>query len=124
MKWNSEKRRVPSWCDRILWHDTSKVKLISYTRAELKLSDHKPVSLILKTNAKKIIENKKKQIISEITKQLDRQENDSIVQCELSKSVLEFGDVYYMQPVTRSLTIKNIAPSSVCIIYKWSIRNN
>ncbi|KAG6518680.1 hypothetical protein ZIOFF_022160 [Zingiber officinale] len=38
-------RRNPAWCDRILWFGKG-VKLLNYRRAELKLSDHRPVTAI------------------------------------------------------------------------------
>ncbi len=53
---NSEKRRSPSWCDRILWYknplkeeDPDWAQCIEYKSAgELKLSDHKPVMALMR----------------------------------------------------------------------------
>jgi hypothetical protein len=41
----SEKRRVPAWCDRILYHarDPERVRNIFYKRYEPNISDHRPV---------------------------------------------------------------------------------
>lgn len=42
----SDKRRKPSWCDRILWccRDLSRVKQLHYRRWEANVSDHRPIS--------------------------------------------------------------------------------
>ncbi|MED6152141.1 Type I inositol polyphosphate 5-phosphatase 1 [Stylosanthes scabra] len=37
-------RCIPSCCDRIVWYGSG-LRLVSYTRAELKLSDHRPVTV-------------------------------------------------------------------------------
>ncbi|KAM7530951.1 hypothetical protein LguiB_034361 [Lonicera macranthoides] len=40
-----EKRRSPAWCDRILWFGKS-IKQLCYKRADIRLSDHRPISSV------------------------------------------------------------------------------
>ncbi|XP_054824980.1 type I inositol polyphosphate 5-phosphatase 2-like isoform X2 [Prosopis cineraria] len=40
-----EKRRSPAWCDRILWLGRG-IKQLSYDRADIRISDHRPVRSI------------------------------------------------------------------------------
>lgn len=43
---SSEKRRLPAWCDRILWRprELKRVKQLHYRRWEANVSDHRPIS--------------------------------------------------------------------------------
>ena len=49
-----KKVRAPAWCDRVLWRAQddaggNMVQLLSYHRAELLTSDHRPVAAVLNT---------------------------------------------------------------------------
>ncbi|WWC71666.1 uncharacterized protein I206_105624 [Kwoniella pini CBS 10737] len=41
---SSEKRRIPAWCDRILYRKSPHMKSINYKRYETNVSDHRPIS--------------------------------------------------------------------------------
>lgn len=53
---SSEKRRVPAWCDRVLWRsrEPSRVQQLHYRRWEPNVSDHRPVSAAFRIEAKSI----------------------------------------------------------------------
>ncbi|GAA96671.1 uncharacterized protein L969DRAFT_90599 [Mixia osmundae IAM 14324] len=53
---SSEKKRIPAWCDRILWRASHKgqVTPLSYQRHEVKISDHRPISARFMVKAKRI----------------------------------------------------------------------
>ncbi|WVF72695.1 hypothetical protein IAT40_007513 [Kwoniella sp. CBS 6097] len=41
---SSEKRRIPAWCDRILYRKSPRIRPINYKRYEPTVSDHRPIS--------------------------------------------------------------------------------
>ncbi|KAH0839417.1 Endonuclease/exonuclease/phosphatase [Lanmaoa asiatica] len=53
----SEKRRVPAWCDRVLWRsrDEGRVALMEYRRWEVNVSDHRPVSAAFRVTVKRVV---------------------------------------------------------------------
>ena len=53
---SSEKRRVPAWCDRVLWRsrEPSRVHQLHYRRWEPNVSDHRPVSAAFGIEVKSI----------------------------------------------------------------------
>jgi hypothetical protein len=59
----SEKRRAPAWCDRILYRGLGKVKMEEYRRwDQLRVSDHRPVSGLLRVRAKRVDAGKREQV--------------------------------------------------------------
>ncbi|KAK5116159.1 hypothetical protein LTR62_008485 [Meristemomyces frigidus] len=59
---NSEKKRAPAWCDRILYRGLGKVKLEDYRRWEVRVSDHRPVSGRLRLRAKTVDAERRVQV--------------------------------------------------------------
>ena len=53
----SEKRRVPAWCDRVLWRsrEVERVELMGYRRWEANVSDHRPVSAVFRVTIKRVV---------------------------------------------------------------------
>ncbi|KAL9623106.1 MAG: hypothetical protein Q9160_002620 [Pyrenula sp. 1 TL-2023] len=50
----SEKKRLPAWCDRLLYRGAGRVKQLEYRRHEVRMSDHRPVSGTFKMRIKTI----------------------------------------------------------------------
>lgn len=53
---SSEKKRVPAWCDRILYRcrNPSRVQTLHYRRYEANVSDHRPISAAFRVTVKSI----------------------------------------------------------------------
>ncbi|GAB0134408.1 hypothetical protein EsDP_00002782 [Epichloe bromicola] len=50
----SEKRRSPAWCDRLLYRGQGRVRQLDYTRHEVRVSDHRPVTGSFRLWVKKV----------------------------------------------------------------------
>eukprot|EP00471_Norrisiella_sphaerica_P013852 CAMPEP_0184494738 /NCGR_PEP_ID=MMETSP0113_2-20130426/29461_1 /TAXON_ID=91329 /ORGANISM="Norrisiella sphaerica, Strain BC52" /LENGTH=704 /DNA_ID=CAMNT_0026880613 /DNA_START=81 /DNA_END=2195 /DNA_ORIENTATION=- len=111
-----KKKRFPAWCDRIQWKVDTKVKgtsakLVFYKRAELKMSDHKPVMAWFNVVAQMVIKKKKAEILQDITRQFDAWENNQIPQVALDRSHLNFANVRFDRPQTELVVVENIGKS-------------
>lgn len=65
---SSEKKRVPSWCDRILYRGN--VECLSYDAKVVRLSDHRPVVGRFDVRVKRIDEDKWEMVRLEVRKEL------------------------------------------------------
>ncbi|KAK5694785.1 hypothetical protein LTR97_009375 [Elasticomyces elasticus] len=68
---NSEKRRAPAWCDRILYRGLGKVKLEEYKRWEVRVSDHRPVSGRLRCRVKTVDSGLRAQVVDVVKDEFD-----------------------------------------------------
>ncbi|GAA6023044.1 hypothetical protein JCM11491_000373 [Sporobolomyces phaffii] len=67
---SSVKRRIPAWCDRILYRAdrADKVTPLHYKRYEVNVSDHRPISAAFDLQIKSIVPEKRALVWSEIEK--------------------------------------------------------
>lgn len=56
---SSDKKRLPAWCDRILYRGIGRVKQLEYRRHEVRASDHRPVSAYFKLRIKRVLPDKR-----------------------------------------------------------------
>ena len=70
----SEKARVPSWCDRILWRgwQPDLIQCTSYRRWEATLSDHRPGSATFIVRVKAIDMARQKVVMDDVLAEIDR----------------------------------------------------
>uniref|UniRef100_A0A7N0U3U7 Inositol polyphosphate-related phosphatase domain-containing protein n=1 Tax=Kalanchoe fedtschenkoi TaxID=63787 RepID=A0A7N0U3U7_KALFE len=58
-----EKRRSPAWCDRIVWLG-KRIKQVWYKRADIRLSDHRPVSSLFVVEVEVLDQRKLQRVIN------------------------------------------------------------
>ena len=63
---SGNKIRIPSWCDRILFKASSKIRVLEYNSINFKLSDHRPVYGLYELDCIEIMDNEKEIIIEEM----------------------------------------------------------
>lgn len=105
---SSEKQRVPSWCDRILWRRSDRSKELAYDCLfEFKGSDHKPVRLGSELEIREIIKEKYEECYFESLKLLDAFENAAIPDTEVSCHLVDAGVIAYHHVGRESFKIIN-----------------
>eukprot|EP00002_Diphylleia_rotans_P037167 TRINITY_DN8279_c0_g1_i4.p1 TRINITY_DN8279_c0_g1~~TRINITY_DN8279_c0_g1_i4.p1 ORF type:complete len:566 (-),score=82.64 TRINITY_DN8279_c0_g1_i4:1330-3027(-) len=75
---SSEKKRIPAYCDRVLWFHRSPLTLLKYTCLNILMSDHRPVLATFDANIQIVDQAKRMEIMSLITRDVDQAENDMI----------------------------------------------
>jgi hypothetical protein len=90
-EYDSKKKRVPSWCDRILFKKNPKIEIIDYNRVDYTISDHKPVYGLFKVICTKIDLEIKNQIFLELK---EKEENGVSVFAE--ESANDFSSILHL----------------------------
>jgi phosphatidylinositol-bisphosphatase len=104
----SEKKRIPSYTDRIFWMETPNIKQDHYSIcADYVASDHKPVVASFTVGAKIVQQERYNRCYRELIKTLDRLENDMLPEIRLSCTGFVYDDVKYDVPVARTLELEN-----------------
>ncbi|KAG7552548.1 Endonuclease/exonuclease/phosphatase superfamily [Arabidopsis thaliana x Arabidopsis arenosa] len=66
-------KRTPAWCDRIIWYGKG-MKLMSYRRSEIKLSDHRPVTATFVVEVEVFSPRKLQRTLTLTTAEIDNHE--------------------------------------------------
>ncbi|KAI8907876.1 Endonuclease/exonuclease/phosphatase [Gorgonomyces haynaldii] len=111
----SEKKRAPSWCDRILWfrnplkfNTEDWITCKKYGSCmELTTSDHKPVYALFDLTIRKLDPVKLSKTSDEISRELDRFENDAIPDLVLNQTHLHFEETKFNTIQTKTVLLKN-----------------
>ena len=105
---SSEKQRVPSWCDRIIWRSGDRLNTNFYDCLfDFKGSDHKPVRLSSILHVSELVTEKYEACYLESLKQLDAFENATIPDTEVSRHVIDAGTIAYHHMARESFKIIN-----------------
>ncbi|XP_071487266.1 inositol polyphosphate 5-phosphatase OCRL-like [Diadema antillarum] len=104
---NSEKQRVPAWCDRILHRGDRIAQKVYRSHMKLKLSDHKPVSALYDIGVKVVDEKKFREVVEEEIRKLDKQENEALPQVTLGRNELNLGELRFMEEMVEMVEVAN-----------------
>lgn len=91
-----KKLRAPAWCDRVLWKENSvvnSVRQLNYRRAELNISDHKPVSALFNIDSGITDPLRERTVYQELLVKVDKWENASAPKLIVEDRVINFGIV-------------------------------
>ncbi|OBZ82545.1 Type II inositol 1,4,5-trisphosphate 5-phosphatase [Choanephora cucurbitarum] len=119
----SEKRRAPSWTDRVLWkkerEDMSKkaIELIDYDHCmDMMMSDHKPVRALFGLQIRKIDSRQQSQTQKQLVEQL-KSNQDVQPRGEISSSFVDFEKVQFMEYKEKTVVLRNTG--QVVTVFKF-----
>lgn len=102
-----KKKRMPAWCDRILYKGSGVTQHFYKSTHGLLASDHKPVSSLLSLQCLREIPEKKEAVTKEVVTMLDRLENDQLPKITVTPSIIDVGEIRYGEVIKKTLTVFN-----------------
>ena len=80
----SEKRRIPAWCDRVLWRarDPTRVEQLHYRRYEPDVSDHRPISAAFRVLVKSIQQDARSKMKEDVRAQWSMREMQLLAEAQ------------------------------------------
>ncbi|THD21973.1 Type II inositol 1 4 5-trisphosphate 5-phosphatase [Fasciola hepatica] len=109
----SEKNRIPSYCDRILWCGKHCEALLYRSHHDFVMSDHKPVSGYFKIGARRVNRTLFQRAYEAVVRSQDLVYNLSLPQAQLDNQELEFGPVRFYEVCQQSVTLTNTGLSDL-----------
>lgn len=103
----SEKARAPAWCDRVLWKGHGITQKTYRSHPDLRISDHKPVSAVFRSEIRVIDPEKYRKTHEEVLKKLDKLENEFLPQVMVDQTEVIFDTVKFLEPQNKSIIIAN-----------------
>ncbi|KAF7273490.1 oculocerebrorenal syndrome of Lowe [Rhynchophorus ferrugineus] len=103
----SEKARPPAWTDRILWRGKGIHQVHYKSHMELKISDHKPVSALFKSEISVVDQNRYRRVHEDLLKKMDKHENEFLPQVTVDQNEVVFNSVKFREPQSREIIIAN-----------------
>ncbi|CAG9862346.1 unnamed protein product [Phyllotreta striolata] len=103
----SEKARPPAWTDRILWRGRGIYQVAYRSHMNLRISDHKPVSALFKSEISVIDPIKYRKVHEDLIKKMDKFENEYLPQVTVDQTEVVYDLIKFREPQSREITIAN-----------------
>ncbi|XP_057654455.1 inositol polyphosphate 5-phosphatase OCRL isoform X1 [Diorhabda carinulata] len=103
----SEKARPPAWTDRILWRGRGIYQVKYRSHMDLRISDHKPVSALFKSEISVVDPLKYRKIHEELLKKMDKYENEYLPQVTVEPTEIVYDLIKFRETQSRETTIAN-----------------
>nr|CAI5866899.1 unnamed protein product [Callosobruchus analis] len=103
----SEKARPPAWTDRILWRGKGIHHVAYRSHMDLKISDHKPVSALFKSEISVVDQSRYRKIHEDLLKKMDKHENEYLPQVTIDQTEIIYDLVKFRELQTKEIIIAN-----------------